>query len=53
LAAALTATLHDASLHRRVRNLAEAVQREDGVGKAVEIVSKIRKISLATTRPIR
>jgi len=53
LAATLTATLHDASLHRRVRNLAEAVQREDGVGKAVEILSKIRKISLATTRPIR
>ncbi|HRA67727.1 MAG TPA: glycosyltransferase, partial [Caldilinea sp.] len=53
LAAAITTTLHDAPLHHRVRNLAEAVRREDGVGKTVEIVSKMKKVTLATTRSIR
>jgi sterol 3beta-glucosyltransferase len=53
LAAAITATLDDGALAVRAHQLAAAVQREDGVGKAVAIVRQIEKNVLATTQPIR
>ena len=43
----------DDALRRRARAIAAAVRQEDGVGRAVEIVSGIGKFMLATTPGFR
>jgi UDP:flavonoid glycosyltransferase YjiC (YdhE family) len=53
LADAILAVCGDAALRQRAGVIAAAVRQEDGVGRAVEIVSGIGKFMLATTPGFR
>ena len=53
LAEAMLAVRDDEVLHQRAGIIAVAVRQEDGVGRAVEIVSGIGKFMLATTPGFR